>query len=150
MPAAPSSSSMPRALAAALTITDLLFLTYWALSGLDAVGLIELPDSLMYAGHDQPRVVAWNWSFLPLDLAFSILGLMAVACARRGSGLWRPLALMSLTCTMIAGGMAVGYWTLLGEFDPGWFLPNLALLLWPLLFLPGLIRSMAQSEGTEV
>jgi hypothetical protein len=29
----------------------------------------------MYAHYDQPRVIAWNWSFLPVDLAFSILGL---------------------------------------------------------------------------
>lgn len=136
-------SSMPRTLAATLTITDLLFLLYWAVSGLDVVGVIHLSDSMMYSGHDQPRVVAWNWSFLPLDMAFSILGLAAVACARQGSGLWRPLALMSLTCTMIAGGMAVGYWALLGEFDPSWFLPNLLLLLWPLLFLPGLLKEMA-------
>ncbi len=144
----PRRSAMPGALAAALTMTDLLFLLYWAVSGLDLAGLVELPEAMMYAGHDNPRVVAWNWSFLPLDLGFSILGLAAVALARRGLGLWRPLALMSLTCTMIAGGMAVGYWALLGEFDPAWFLPNLALLLWPLLFLPGLLRDMSSGSAT--
>ena len=57
---------------------------------------------------------------------------------------WRPLALISLILTMVAGGMAVGYWTLLGEFDPAWYLPNLALLLWPLAFLPGLMRDLSR------
>jgi hypothetical protein len=88
--------------------------------------------------------VAWNWSFLPVDLAFSILGLAAVRAARRGNPIWRPLALLSLAFTMVAGGMAVSYWTLLGEFDPSWFLPNLALVIWPLFFLPGLVRDLAR------
>jgi hypothetical protein len=135
---------MNRRLALALTVTDLLFLTYWGVSALDALGLISVPADLLFAGHDEPRVVAWNWSFLPLDLAFSILGLSAVRAARAGLGVWRPLALMSLVCTMIAGGMAVAYWGLLGEFDPAWFLPNLALLIWPMAFLPGLVRDMSR------
>ena len=102
-----------------------------------------LPD-LLYAHADDPRVVAWNWSFFPLDLAFSLTGLAAVRLSRRGSPLWKPIALISLILTMVAGGMAVGYWALLGEFDPAWFLPNLALLLWPMIFLPRLVRSMGQ------
>lgn len=135
---------MNRRLALALTITDLLFLTYWSVSALDALRLISVPPDLLYAGHHEPRVVAWNWSFLPLDLAFSILGLSAVRAARSGRAIWRPLALMSLVCTMIAGGMAVAYWGLLGEFDPAWFLPNLALLIWPMAFVPGLVRDMSR------
>jgi hypothetical protein len=135
---------MNRRLALALTITDLLFLTYWSVSALDAIGLISVPPDLLYAGHDEPRVVAWNWSFFPLDLAFSILGLSAVRAARSGRAIWRPLALMSLICTMIAGGMAVAYWGLLGEFDPAWFLPNLALLIWPMAFVPELVRDMSR------
>lgn len=135
---------MDRRLALALTVTDLLFLAYWTLSAIEALGLIAVPPDLLFAGHDEPRVVAWNWSFLPLDLAFSILGLAAVRAAHAGRPVWRPLALMSLICTMIAGGMAVAYWTLLGEFDPAWFLPNLALLIWPLFFVPGLVRDMSR------
>ncbi|MFY8141875.1 MAG: DUF5360 family protein [Caulobacter sp.] len=135
---------MSRSLALALSITDLLFLAYWLASGLDKVGLIAIPADWLYAGAGEPRVDAWNWSFFPLDLAFSVTGLAAVAASRKGSASWRPLALISLILTMVAGGMAVGYWTLLGEFDPAWYLPNLALLLWPLAFLPGLMRDLSR------
>jgi len=135
---------MSRSLALALSITDLLFLAYWLASGLDKVGLIAIPADWLYAGAGEPRVDAWNWSFFPLDLAFSVTGLAAVAASRKGSASWRPMALISLILTMVAGGMAVGYWTLLGEFDPAWYLPNLALLLWPLAFLPGLMRDLSR------
>lgn len=135
---------MSRSLALALSITDLLFLAYWLASGLDKVGLIAIPSDWLYAGAGEPRVDAWNWSFFPLDLAFSVTGLAAVAASRKGSASWRPLALISLILTMVAGGMAVGYWTLLGEFDPAWYLPNLALLIWPLAFLPGLMRDLSR------
>ena len=135
---------MSRSLALALSITDLLFLAYWLASGLDKVGLIAIPSDWFYAGAGEPRVDAWNWSFFPLDLAFSVTGLSAVAASRKGSASWRPLALISLILTMVAGGMAVGYWTLLGEFDPAWYLPNLALLIWPLAFLPGLMRDLSR------
>jgi hypothetical protein len=130
---------MPRSLKVALTTTDLAFLVYWTLSGLARAGMIHIPPAWMYAHYDQPTVVAWNWSFLPLDLLFSLTGLTSVAAARRGNPLWRPLALLSLAFTIAAGGMAVAYWTLLKEFDPAWFLPNLALVLWPLAFLGSLM-----------
>jgi hypothetical protein len=134
---------MPKSLKLALAATDLIFLTYWTMSGLAQLGAIHIPRAWMYANYDQALVVAWNWSFLPLDLVFSISGLAAVAAARRGHGAWRPLAFLSLAFTMAAGGMAVAYWTILGEFDPAWFLPNLALVIWPLFFLPGLARQIA-------
>ena len=139
---------MPRSLALALTITDWLFITYWAVSGLDRFGLIRVPQALLYANAHDPQVVAWNWSFFPLDIAFSVIGLAAVAASRRDRPVWRPLALISLILTMVAGGMAVAYWTLLGEFDPAWFLPNLALLLWPLAFLPGLVGQLASGHDS--
>jgi Family of unknown function (DUF5360) len=124
----------------ALAITDILFLIYWTFAALDALGVIAFPADWLYANAHDPRVVAWNWSFFPLDVAFSITGLAAVRLAQRGDGLWRPLALISLILTMVAGGMAVGYWTLLREFDPAWFLPNLVLFVWPLFFIGRLVR----------
>jgi hypothetical protein len=135
---------MPRRMAFALTITDFAFLAYWAVSALAAMGVLHLPGSVMYVEYNNPRVLAWNWSFLPLDLGFSLSGLGAVMAARRGSPLWRPLALISLIVTIAAGAMAISYWTLLGEFDPAWFLANTALIVWPLAFLPGLIRDLSE------
>lgn len=139
---------MSRSLALALTITDWLFIIYWTASGLDRLGLIHIPADLLYANAHDPAVASWNWSFLPLDIAFSVIGLAAVGASRRNRPVWRPLALISLVLTMVAGGMAVGYWTLLGEFDPAWFLPNLALLLWPLIFLPRLIGQLASAHDS--
>jgi len=135
----PSADRMPWPLRAAFLATDSLFLAYWTVSALFQSGMIAVPHAWMYEGFDQPRVIAWNWSFLPLDLAFSLLGFAAVALGRRGDPTWRPLALLSLAFTMAAGGMAVGYWLILGEIEPSWLIPNLLLVLWPLAFLPGLI-----------
>ncbi len=140
---------MTRALRWSLSITDILFIAYWILALADLVGLLRLPTELMYAGHDQPRVVAWNWSFFPLDLAFSATGLWAVRAARQGRAIWRPLALVSLTLTMVAGGMAVGYWTILREFDPAWYLPNLLLLIWPIPHLVGIVRTLSGADPAE-
>lgn len=131
---------MSPALRWSILITDILFLVYWSISLVALTGAITLPATFMYGGFDQPRVVAWNWSFLPLDVAFSISGLMAVGAARRGDPAWRSLALISLCFTIAAGGLAIGYWTILQEFDPAWFLPNLAIFLWPFIFLPKLVR----------
>lgn len=138
---------MGRRLAIALAVTDVLFLTYWAVAALSVAGLLHIPPQYMYVGYGEARVTAWNWSFLPLDLAFSVVGLLAVRAARRGDPLWRPLALISLILTQVAGLMAVGYWALMGEFDPSWFLPNLALVVWPAFFLPGLVCDLANPGG---
>lgn len=135
---------MGKGLRIALTVTDLAFLAYWLASAFHAAGALPIPADWLYANADDRRVVAWNWSFFPLDVAFSVTGLAAVRLAKRSNPMWRPLALVSLTLTMVAGGMAVAYWTLLGEFAPAWLLPNLALLLWPMAFLPGLIAAMSR------
>lgn len=139
---------MPSSLALALTITDLAFLLYWTLAGSHALGLVHVPQDWLYANADDPRVVAWNWSFFPLDIAFSLTGLAAVRSARRGDDAWRPLALISLILTMVAGGMAIGYWVLLAEFDPFWIGANALLLIWPIPFLGGLVRSLSGGAST--
>ncbi len=141
---------MRKPLRIAFLTTDLAFILYWTLSGLRQAGVLPIPAAWMYSGFDIPRVVAWNWSFLPVDLAFSTTGLLAVAASRRGDPVWRPLALLSLAFTFCAGTMAVGYWTLLGEFEPTWFLPNLILVIWPLVFLPGLVRQTAIETAGQV
>jgi hypothetical protein len=131
-------------LAIAMGLTDGGFIIYWVVTALAAGHVIHLPESLMYAGYAEPRVRAWNWSFLLPDAAFSLTGVAALRAARRGDLVWVPLTLLSLAFTMMAGGMAVAYWGLLGEFDPSWFLPNLVILLWPLAFLPGLVGRVVQ------
>ena len=133
---------MPSSLRVGLGVTDMGFLVYWALAALSHFGVIAIPAEWMYADYDQPQVIAWNWSFLPMDLAFSWFGLRAIGRARAGRP-WRGHALVSLTLTMAAGGMAVSYWTLVGEFDPGWFGTNALLVVWPLFFM----KSMLEPEA---
>ncbi|MBW1760639.1 MAG: DUF5360 family protein [Deltaproteobacteria bacterium] len=98
-------------------------------------------DEYLFKDYDNPILSAWNWSFLPLDLAISASGLTALRLARRGLS-WRNLALVSLVLTSCSGLMAVSFWTLRSEFDPAWWLPNLFLLLYPLWFLPRLVRAV--------
>lgn len=140
---------MRKSLVVAFTVTDSLFLLYWTVSGFAQAGLIHIPRAWMYADFDQPQVVAWNWSFLPIDLAFSILGISAVVASRQECALWRPLALLSLAFTIAAGAMAVGYWLILQQLDPGWLIPNLALVIWPIFFLPRLVAESGRETSTR-
>ena len=130
---------MPRGLLTFLRITDLGMLGYWAVSFAAVVGLVRLPAAAMYAGYGTPVVDAWNWSFAPLDIAFAVCGLWSIRLARHGRASWKGLAIVSLTLTICAGGMAIAFWTLLKSFDPSWWVPNLILLLAPLVWLPRLV-----------
>ncbi|WP_395630530.1 DUF5360 family protein [Aquidulcibacter sp.] len=132
----------------ALTATDVAFMVYWSIALLECLGLISIPSDWLYAHAHDPRVVAWNWSFFPLDIAFSITGLWAVHAASQGNPIWRPLALISLVLTIVAGSMACGYWLLLGEVDAVWFGMNAVLVIWPLVFLPALVREMAVNSAS--
>lgn len=140
---------MTRGLRLALRVTDIAFLFYWAIAALDTGGILDLPSDWLYPNAHDPRVIAWNWSFLPLDIAFSITGLLAVHASAQGKAIWRPLALISLVLTMVAGGMACSYWLLIGEIDVTWFGMNLLLLIWPLAFLRKLVREMAVKSASE-
>ena len=139
---------MPRSLAIAITVTDVAFIIYWVVAALSQTGIVHVPAEWMYANYDQADVIAWNWSFLPMDLAFSVFGLKAVAAARREDPSWRAFAIVSLTLTMAAGGMAVSYWAILGELDPFWFLSNLALVIWPLFFMRGLMSDLEPGKAS--
>lgn len=131
-----------------LIVTDSLFLAYWLVAALAEGHLISLPASLMYAGYGDARVCGWNWSFFPLDIAFSVTGLLAVRWGRDNDPRWRPAAIVSLLLTVVAGMMAVSYWTFMGEIVASWFVPNLVLMLWPIPFLASTLREVAQPGRT--
>lgn len=131
--------SMPRGLPLTLRMVDLGMLLYWGIATLVCIGALSLPREAMYAGYGTPLVDAWNWSFAPLDLAFSLTGLLALRLARRSDRRWYPVALISLTLTFCAGLMAISFWGLTGDFDPAWWLPNLALVAAASWWLPRLI-----------
>ena len=126
-PGALTPHRLPCALRAHLWITDLGFLVYWltVFSGL-------LPPEWAYKDHDLPVMVAWNASFAPLDLLASFSGLVALRLLRQGDRRAQIIVPISLSLTFAAGLLAVVFWTLRGDFEPGWWLPNLYLILWPL------------------
>lgn len=126
--------SPSRTLRLNLMITDIGFLVYWLVT---ALGL--LPSAWLFKEYQNPIIVSWNWSFAPLDLMASFLGLAALVAAKRGSNAWRALALMSVTLTFCAGLMAIAFWVLRRDFDPLWWVPNLYLMVWPLFLVRKLI-----------
>lgn len=133
--------SMPRRLTLTLTVIDGAMLLYWGTSALAALRIIALPGSAMYAGYGTPLMDAWNWSFAPLDILFSLLGLISVRRASQGRADWRVYAIMSLSLTFCAGLMAISFWALTGFFDLSWWIPNLALMLVPAYWLARMARA---------
>jgi hypothetical protein len=119
-----------------LLLVDISFLVYWFVT---AAGL--LPAESLYANYDDPVMVSWNWSFLPLDLFISATGLAGLWMARRGDARWRLMVVLSLGFTVASGANAIAFWALQRYFDMGWWAPNLVLLLGPLPFLWQLLRA---------
>lgn len=110
-----------------LLAVDFGFIIYWTLTALSLI-----PQELAFQDYTNPIVKAWNWSFFPLDIAASITGFIGLRKAGNYS-----LLLISLTLTMIAGGMAIAFWTIQGFFDPIWWIPNLLLFV---IGLSGLVK----------
>jgi len=113
-----------------LTI-DFGFIFYWLLIALNLI-----PHEWVFQNYDDPNVRAWNWSFLPLDIAASITGFMGI----KGKGNL-ALLVISSALTMVAGGMALAFWGIQGFFNLGWWLPNLFLFVAGLIFLVRLVNS---------
>ncbi|MEP3449651.1 MAG: DUF5360 family protein [Parasphingorhabdus sp.] len=123
---------MPASLKWTFRVIDWTMLLYWSLISLAALSVIALPSSMMYDGYGTPFVDAWNWSFAPLDVLFALLGLIAVRLHSKGDTRWYAMAIASLSLTFCAGLMAVGFWTIKGEFNPSWWIPNLLLMILPI------------------
>lgn len=118
-----------------MLVTDIGFLLYWTL-----IATQTLPPDQMFDGYDLPSVAAWNLSFLPLDVLASITGLLALRALHVGRPAVRVLLPVSLTLTSTAGGMALAFWVITGDFELSWWLPNAYLLLFPIPLLVVLAR----------
>lgn len=141
--AEPRLDRLPRFTTVAMVATDIGFIVYWALI---IAGVF--PAEVLFEEYDDPRVAAWNWSFLPLDIAASLTGLAAVRAMRRKLPAAPALLSISLALTATAGGMAVVYFAQRGQFDPFWMVSNLALLLFPLPLLIRLGRTGRYTHGS--
>jgi hypothetical protein len=116
---------------------DISFIAYWTITALHLI-----PAEYLYNDYTNPILVNWNWSFFPLDIGVSSTGLYSVYLANQRQEKWRIFALISLILTSISGLQAISYWALAREFDITWWIPNLFLLLYPLFFLPKLMREL--------
>ncbi|WP_242910862.1 DUF5360 family protein [Actinomadura terrae] len=125
-----------------MLVTDVGFVLYWVITALHV-----LPAESLFKDYENDLVAAWNWSFLPLDLLVSGTGLTALALARRGVPAWRPLTIVSLTLTSVSGLQAISYWTIRADVSLSWWLPNLFLLLYPLVPIAALVRGLT-AAGT--
>jgi hypothetical protein len=121
---------------------DLGFILYWTL-----IILRALPAEAMFTGYEKPEVQAWNWSFLPLDILASLTGIVGNTFKRLNS---KVLITISLALTSVAGGMAICYWALLGDFEISWWAPNLFLLLFPLWPLFSFTRRPDDTDNSKI
>ena len=124
-----------------MLITDIGMLLYWAVTILIAAKVLNIPGEWLFKDYDDPRVMAWNWSFFPLDIALSLTGLKALRLEKQANDAWRVWAVVSLTLTVCAGLMAISYWIFVRDFDAAWWLPNLFILIWPLPFIFNLAKT---------
>lgn len=120
---------------------DIAFILYWLVTALHWI-----PQEWLFKDYGNPILVAWNWSFLPLDLLISATGLTSLYQYRKNHPAWRSTALVSLVLTFCSGLQALAFWTIRLDFDPVWWAPNAFLLVYPLYFIPKLMLHREKSE----
>lgn len=120
---------------------DIGFIVYWIITAFHLI-----PPQYLYNDYTNPILVNWNWSFFPLDLLVSITGFYSIYLHSKQKNDWRPMALISLVLTSASGLQAISYWTLSGDTDLSWWIPNLFLFIYPMFFVPQLVRKIAKSR----
>jgi hypothetical protein len=117
-------------------VVDIGFIAYWLITLLGVI-----PNEYLFKDYENPILVAWNWSFLPLDLFISATGLTSLWLWKKDNNNWKSLTLISLVLTFCSGLQAIAFWTLRSDFDISWWIPNLFLLIYPLFFIPGFVKN---------
>lgn len=115
-------------------VVDLGFMAYWLITYLHLI-----PDEYLYNDYTNAILVHWNWSFFPLDMAISATGLTSLYWLRKNDPRWKNLALVSLVLTSCSGLQAISFWIYHHDYNLTWWLPNLFLLLYPMMFIPSFI-----------
>ncbi|MGE6630615.1 DUF5360 family protein [Bacillus sp. NPDC077027] len=111
-------------------VTDIGFIIYWLFTYFHLI-----PKSWAFKDYDNPMIIAWNWSFFPLDLFISITGLYSLYLYQKSKKAWKTFALISLVLTFCSGLQAIAFWSFHMDFDMSWWALNLYLLIYPLFFL---------------
>lgn len=123
-------------------ITDIGFFIYWSLSLALLMGFNFIDPNLMYYGYGNKIIEAWNWSFFPLDIVLSIIGLLGLYIIK-DQRLQKLFLLISAALTFCAGFMAISFWVFIGFFDFWWWLFNLFLCLWPIAFFMSILKNFS-------
>jgi hypothetical protein len=123
-------------------LVDTGFIAYWIVTLLGAI-----PAQYLFKDYHDPILMAWNCSFLPLDLLISLTGFRAIRLSSTGDPQWRAWALVSLVLTSTSGLMAISFWLIRLDFDLWWWIPNGFLMLYPLFFIPRLMPSHQRASA---
>jgi hypothetical protein len=111
------------------------FIIYWIITFLKII-----PKEYLFKGYSNPLMVAWKWSFFPLDLMISIIGLTGLFLFWGKNNLWKNLVFISLILTFCSGFQAISFWIIRSDFDIYRWIPNLYLVIYPLFFVPLLLK----------
>ncbi|MCA4900954.1 MAG: DUF5360 family protein [Bacteroidota bacterium] len=123
-------------------LVDIGFIGYWVITALHLI-----PAQYLYNDYTNSILVNWNWSFFPLDILISATGLFSIYLHSKQKKEWKAIALVSLVLTSVSGLQAVSYWTLSGEMDLNWWLPNLFLLIYPLFYIPNFVKEVPAADS---
>ena len=119
---------MKKLISVLLTSTEIGMISYWVVAFLMLFGVLHIPPEYMYSDYKNPTIIAWNWSFFPIDLIFSIAGLYA----RFGQhALYKKqlLETVSISLMFCAGLMAISFWTIQNSYDIFWWGTNIWLIV---------------------
>lgn len=119
-------------------VVDIGFIVYWLITIFHLI-----PAQYLYNDYTNQILVNWNWSFFPLDIFVSLSGLYSVYLSNKQSSKWKVFALISLILTSVSGLQAISYWTLAKDFEISWWIPNLFLLIYPIFFIPNLVKHLS-------
>jgi len=111
-----------------LTLTEVGMILYWLLAFLLLFKIVHIPPEYMYSDYLNPVIIAWNWSFFPIDIIFAITGLVGRfgTINKQHKTL---LSVISLSLMFCAGLMAISFWAINRDFHPVWWGLNLWLIM---------------------
>jgi Family of unknown function (DUF5360) len=116
-------------------VTDIGFILYWLLTIFHLI-----PENAAFKDYNNPIIIAWNWSFFPLDILISITGLYSIYLYNKKRTSWSGYAFVSLVLTFCSGLQAIAFWAYSKDFDITWWAFNLYLMIYPLFFFKKFIN----------
>ncbi|MDP4092666.1 MAG: DUF5360 family protein [Bacillota bacterium] len=113
-----------------MLLNDIFFILYWSVTVMHLI-----PEEFLYKDYNNPILVTWNWSFFALDMFISLTGITSIILNKLKIEIWKQLTVISLTLTFCSGLQAISFWAIQQDFDLVWWIPNLFLLVYPIVFM---------------